>query len=290
MYDKFPITTYFSRYGFVPQTDITTAVKVLDVAIDEGSQPINLPISEMDRPEIFADKVYGNSNLHWLSLHLNGKVNPYYDWILSPSSFDNYIGEKYPGYTLFLTSTDGTKGFTGSFRVNDIVFATEQTNPELQPSVQSSLKNSRVISFDPLHCRLVIELVQKTAWIPVEGEYIAGSNADELGNVRYFVGRVGKVIESPYAMHHFEDANGTLLDPMLPLNKQSGYISPSSLSGHTFGDTMLGRYINEDLTTYSITNIEYEGRENDNKRNILVLTKPAADRVNRQVTENLVNG
>lgn len=290
MYDKFPITTYYSKNGFGQQTDITTAVKVLDVAIKDGSQPINLPISEMDRPEIFADRVYGNSNLHWLSLHLNGKVNPYYDWILSPSSFENYIDEKYPGYTLFLTSTDGTKGFTGSFRINDIVFATSQTNPELQPSVQSSLKNSRVISFDPLHCRLVIELVQKTAWIPVEGEYIAGSNADALGNVRYFVGRVGKIIESPYAMHHFEDANGTLLDPMLPLNKQSGYISPSSLSGHTFGDTMLGRYINEDLTTYSITNREYEDRENDNRRNILVLTKSAAERVNKQITENLVNG
>ena len=290
MYEKFPITTYFSRYGFIPQTDITTSVKVLDIAIDDGSQPINLPISEMDRPEIFADKVYGNSSLHWLSLHLNEKVNPYYDWILSPSSFDNYINEKYPGYTLFLTSVDGTKGFTGSFRVNDIVFATDQTNPELQPSVQSSLKNSRVVSFDPIHGRLVIELVQKTAWIPLEGDYIAGSNADALGNIRYFVGKIGKVIESPYAMHHFEDTDGKILDPLLPLSKQSGYLSPDSLSGHTFGATMLGRYLNEDLTTYSITNIEYEERENDNRRNILVLTKPAADRVNRQVMEKLVNG
>lgn len=287
MYDKFPITNYFSKNGFVPQTDITTAVKVVDIATDEGSQPINLPISEMDRPEVFADKVYGNSNLHWLSLHLNGKVNPYYDWILSPSSFDNYIDEKYPGYTLFLTSTDGTKGFTGSFRINDIVFSTDQTNPELQPSVQSSLKNSRVISFDPVHCRLVIELVQKTAWIPVEGEYIAGLSVDARGTGKYYVGRIGKVIESPYAMHHFEDANGLILNPLLPLNKQDGYLSPESLAGHTFGDTLLGRYVNEDFTTYSVTNREYEDRENDNRRNILVLTKPAADRVNKQIAENL---
>jgi Base plate wedge protein 53 len=288
MYEKFPVTNYFSSNGYGPQVDITTALKVADIAIREGEQPINLPISETDRPEVFADRVYQNSNMHWLSLHLNKKVNPYYEWILSPSSFENYMEEKYPGYTLFLTSTDGTKGFTGSFRVNNIVFATDQTNPELQPSIQSSLKNSRVVRYDPLYCRLVIELVQRTAWIPVEGDYIAGSNADALGNTYYYVARIGKVIESQYALHHFED-DGVMLDPLLPLSKQTGYISSDALSGHTFGDTLLGRYINEDYTTYSVTNREYEDAENDNNRNILVLNRAAADRIKKQIEESLTN-
>lgn len=290
MYNRFPIARYPSTLGFGYQTDITTSMKVTEIAKEEGTQPINITIAETDRPEVFADRVYGNSEMHWLLLHLNKKVNPYYDWILPPTAFDNFVEEKYPGYTLFLTNVSGDEPFAGSFRLNDIVFATDEPNAELQPSIQSSLKNARVVSYDPIYCRLVMDFIQKTAWVPAEGDYIAGQNTDALGVSTYYVARIGKVISSPYALHHFENSDGVRMNPLLPITLQNKYIAAGDLDGFTFGDTLLGKYINLDTGNYVVTNREYEVAENDNNRNIEVVTKPFADKIRKNIEEVLKNG
>ena len=290
MYNRFPITRYPSLLGFGYQTDITTNMKVTDIVKEEGTHPVNVPVPETDRPEVFADRVYGNPEMHWILLHLNKKVNPYYDWILPPTAFDNFVEEKYPGYTLFLTNVDGDEPFAGSFRLNDIVFATQEPNAELQPSIESSLKNARVVSYDPVHCKLMMDFVQKTAWVPAEGDYVAGKNTNVLGVETYYVAKIGKVIESPYALHHFENSDGVRMNPLLPIGLQNTYIAAGDLDGYTFGDTLLGKYINDDTGDYVVTNREYEVAHNDDNRNIEALTKSYADKIRIGIEEVLKNG
>lgn len=287
MYDKLPRVRYITPQGFKDMSDITATIRVKERVIQEGAYPINVTVSEMDRPDVFADKVYSNSKMHWVILNLNQITNPYYDWVLSPVAFDNYVDEKYPGYTMFLTDVSGTKGFEGSFRVNDIVFSTLITNPDLQPAIESSLKNARVVSYDPAYCRLVIEFTQKTAWIPAEGQYIAGANKNKLGETTYYVARIGKVIESPYAAHHFENSDGELLNPTLPVSLHNKFPTEDDF-GYTFGATPLGRYIFEDFGSYTVTNREYEVEVNDSHRNIAVVDQPYVVNLERDV-ETLLN-
>lgn len=289
MYEKLPRVRYITPQGFKDMSDITTTIKVHQRVLDEGAYPINVSAYDTDRPEVFSDRVYHRSNLHWLILSMNKIVNPYYDWVLSPLAFDNFVDEKYPGYTIFLLDVNGVDGFTGSFRINDIVFATTETNSDLQPSIQSSLKNARVVSFDPAYCRLVIEFTKKTEWIPAEGDYIAGANTNNLGEITYYVGKIGKVVESQYAAHHFEDSNGELLNPTVPASLSNGFLGVEN-SGYTFGSTPLGRYILEDFGDYTVTNREYEIGINDSHRNITLISTNYIANVERDVTTFLANG
>lgn len=267
-------------------TDITVRFDINQYLVEEKSLPLNSPVRDGERPEMFADRIYGDSNLHWVSLSMNNMINPYYDWVLSSSSFENYIDEKYPGYTMFLTDVSGTNAFGGSFRVNDIVYATGVTNADLQPSIQDSLKNGRVVSYDPTYCRLIIEFTQKTAWVPQEGDYIAGASKDKLGRPVYYVGKIGKVIESQYAAHHFENSDGEELNPRIPASLHEEFITASNL-GFTFGATPLGRYIFEDYTTGMITNREYEIVENDKKRNVLVVKRSSLTDIQKDIESKL---
>jgi hypothetical protein len=289
MYDKLPRVRYITPQGFKEVSDITATFKVLPKVIEEGAYPINVAVPETDRPEVFAHRVYGDPKMHWVILNMNNMVNPYYDWVLSQQSFDNMMEEKYPGYTLFLTDVSTQTAFEGSFRVNDIVFSTEETNPDLQPDIESSLKNARVVSYDPAYCRLVMEFTQKTSWIPTEGEFIAGSNLDRLGVATYYVAKIGKVIESPYAAHHFENSDKELLNPTVPIAFHNTFMGENDF-GFTFGGSPLGRYIFEDFGDYTITNREYEVSVNDTHRMITLVSQEYLKNINSEVGKLLDNG
>lgn len=289
MYDKLPRVRYITPQGFAEMSDITTTFKVRQKAIDEGAYPLNVSVPENDRPEVFSDRVYNRSDMHWMILNTNNMANPYYDWVLSPAAFDNFVDEKYPGYTIFLLDTNGVDAFEGSFRINDIVFATAETNPDLQPSIQSSVKNARVVSYDPAYCRLVIEFTKKTEWVPAEGDYIAGANTNRVGETTYYVGKIGKVIESQYAAHHFENTDEELLNPTLPVALHNEFIESGDF-GYTFGATPLGRYILEDFGDYTITNREYEIGVNESHRNITLVPVKYLANIDRDIGTFLANG
>lgn len=288
MYDKLPIVRYLTPNGIRELSDITTMFRIEQNVVEEGEYPVNVYVPETDRPDVFATKVYGDPTMHWTLLNLNNLVNPFYDWVLSPQAFENYMEEKYPGYTLFLLDVGGTRAFEGSFRTNDIVYTTGLTSAAAQPSIISSLENARVVSYDPTYCRLVIEFTQKTAWIPVEGTYIAGANLDVVGVTQYYVGMIGKVTETQYAAHHFENNSREVLNPRIPASYHKKFISTSDLGGFTFGATPLGRYILEDFTGYTVTNRDHEIRTNDNRRSITVVSKPYLANLNRDM-ERLLN-
>jgi hypothetical protein len=52
-------------------------------------------IKDDDTPEILAEKVYGNTQAHWLILLANDIVDPQYDWPLNSRDFQKYIIKKY---------------------------------------------------------------------------------------------------------------------------------------------------------------------------------------------------
>lgn len=55
-------------------------------------------IKENETAEIIADKLYGDSNRHWIILLFNRLINPFYEFPLSDEVLDSYIQSKY-GYT-----------------------------------------------------------------------------------------------------------------------------------------------------------------------------------------------
>lgn len=52
-------------------------------------------IKEDETPEILADQIYGNPQLHWIILVVNEVIDPRWDWPLDVQSLESYIDEKY---------------------------------------------------------------------------------------------------------------------------------------------------------------------------------------------------
>ena len=52
-------------------------------------------IQDGETPEILSSKIYGNSEYHWLILHMNEIIDPRYDWPLSTFNLIKYCQSKY---------------------------------------------------------------------------------------------------------------------------------------------------------------------------------------------------
>ena len=48
-----------------------------------------------DRPDVIAEKYYGDANLAWLVLHFNDITDPFFGWGLNYVDLENYIRGKY---------------------------------------------------------------------------------------------------------------------------------------------------------------------------------------------------
>lgn len=52
-------------------------------------------IREDETPEILADQLYNNPQLHWIILVVNEIIDPRWDWPLDTQSLEDFITEKY---------------------------------------------------------------------------------------------------------------------------------------------------------------------------------------------------
>ena len=76
-------------------TNIFFRLQVIREVLENVSAYYEHTIGEGDTPEILAEKVYNDTQAHWIILYANNMVDPQYDWPLDYKSFDNYIVNKY---------------------------------------------------------------------------------------------------------------------------------------------------------------------------------------------------
>lgn len=97
-FQKFPYTLYSLDDGKSGQViqNILLRNKILDTVKTNFSLYDEYDIKDGDTPEIVAYKFYGDSNLHWLILHMNDILDPRFDWPLDSQKFEGYITAAYP--------------------------------------------------------------------------------------------------------------------------------------------------------------------------------------------------
>jgi len=100
------MSEYFSHFPFIDHdltqngdtvklTNILRRFKVRSSVQDRLDVYYEYDIQSGDRPDIIAEKYYGNSNYAWVVLHFNNIEDPIFDWPLFYQDFDNYIKGKY---------------------------------------------------------------------------------------------------------------------------------------------------------------------------------------------------
>jgi hypothetical protein len=125
-FGKYPTVAYNINKGDTNQNEYVQVVNLmirtgfLSSVINGTSVYYDYLIKESDRPEIIADKFYGDPEAHWMILLANNMVDPHYDWPLDSRSFQNYIINKYGSieaaelgihhYEQVITRTDSVTG------------------------------------------------------------------------------------------------------------------------------------------------------------------------------------
>ena len=108
-------------------------------------------VKEGETPEMIADKLYGDSNLHWVVLYVNGITDRYHQWPMSTPQFLAFLNDKYDNpdgtHHYEITQTSGNTNLKidiGSDNTGH-AGATLITNREYEESRQDTLRSIRLL-------------------------------------------------------------------------------------------------------------------------------------------------
>jgi len=295
-FSKFPKVRYSFDNGATSKVavDIVTRVKVRDYIKNNTEMFAEYQISDGDTPEMVADKIYGDSELHWIIMVFNEITNPYYDWALSQRKLEAYAFNKYRGETWFLTDWSSDDILPTNFNPvrNDTVMGVSGGGVDpatTYPYPYDSGSAGLVRKWDKTLSRL--EVINITGDGFVEGDYISAIGTSADGSTYTMSAKIAKRVQrSIDALHHFEDPDTqTILNPLGTVPQPVS--GEQAVVGHTAGisggwvdfdflqvaagltQTLLFGYMINDATNYVVTNYQYEDTFNETNR-VIKLIKP----------------
>lgn len=327
--------SYFSHFpttGYILDEQTAKVVKAKNILIRakfseyvKTNEALLIPykIREEDRPDTIANTVYGRPDLHWVVLLFNEIINPYHDWPKTQQQLEEFMMLEYPGVTLYLRDDSIKYKFAGDYRriAPDMPLFEPGTKIYQYNTIYNCYVSGVVRQYNPSLGQLVLDQLQweQPDSVPNEpGETVLPVPADppafnaivqlpggaialgatifhtnEMGN--YITAEVTKIELTPYAVHHFEDSDGNILDPIgkfIPVNASATteyrpYIKVSKSLMNLYADPSLndnGEVIGETLTVNQkvVTNIDHEYKQNENLRQIKILKPTFLDEVLKQ--------
>ena len=118
-------------------------------------------VKEGQTPEMIADKLYGDPNLHWIVMYVNNITDRYHQWPLTTPQFLAFINDKYSNpdglhhYEITQTSGDTTVTIDIGTDNTEHSSATLITNREFEEKRQDTLRSIRLL--DPAYVDQFVE-------------------------------------------------------------------------------------------------------------------------------------
>ena len=112
-------------------------------------------VKEGETPEILADKLYGDSELHWIILLVNDITDRYHQWPKNQNQWIAYVNDKYSNvdathhYEISQTSGDTTIKIDIGINNTDYPTASVVTNAEYEESLEDKKRSIRLL--DPAY-------------------------------------------------------------------------------------------------------------------------------------------
>ena len=156
-FDNFPIIPYDS-VGNGDYKLVTNLLKRVGLRAKVKTNALlfdTYNVQEGQTPEMIADKLYGDSNLHWIVMYVNNITDRYHQWPLTTPQFLSFINDKYSNpdglhhYEITQTSGDTTIRIDVGADNTDHSGATEITNREFEEERQDTLRKIRLL--DPAY-------------------------------------------------------------------------------------------------------------------------------------------
>ena len=106
-FSYFPATIHDAKQDgtFVAVTNVLKRFAIKDNLVNRVDVFHEYSLQDGDRPDVIADKYYGNSNYAWVILIYNNIIDPFYEWPLFGADFTNYMTNKYGSVTTAMSTT-----------------------------------------------------------------------------------------------------------------------------------------------------------------------------------------
>ena len=146
IYDSVGDETYKLVTHLLKRVTIRAKVKANTLFFD------TYDVREGETPEMIADKLYNDPELHWIVLMVNDITDRYHQWPKNQNQFLTYINDKYTNisgthhYEINQTSGDTTIKINIGTDNTDYPTATLITNYEYEEERQDALRKIRLLS------------------------------------------------------------------------------------------------------------------------------------------------
>jgi len=259
-FKQFPRVEYDLEKNNVKETitDIFRRIIVRENLSEYVNTFSKVNLNSEERPEMAADGIYGDVDLHWVLMFMNKIIDPYHDWVMDQLTFENYVNKKYPNKHILLDANHYTVSDYGNATGDsgERTFIEGETIIEYNSNGSGVTGDSgKVVKFDSTIRQVIYSTVSGT-----------------LGGVNYIKGQdsgaVGKSVSSgdeKDAVHHYEST--------APLEKTKDSDKVDSEQKAFWVNR--GYSVDYGGTTYNATtvsNLAHEESLNEDRRSIKVLS------------------
>lgn len=152
-FETFPFIQYDSLGDGNPKEvkNLLRRVKVRSDIRSNSSLFDTYYVREGETPEMIADRLYDNVNLHWVVLLFNDITDRYHQWPMTTGAFNKYVADKYTNinavhhYEITETSGDRELKIDVGITNDDYPSATPITNYEYEVARQNELRNIKLL-------------------------------------------------------------------------------------------------------------------------------------------------
>ena len=152
-FETFPFIQYDSLGDGNPKEvkNLLRRVKVRSDIRSNSSLFDTYYVREGETPELIADRLYDNVNLHWVVLLFNDITDRYHQWPMTTGAFNKYVADKYTNinavhhYEITESSGDRELKIDVGITNDDYPSATPITNYEYEESEQDKRRQIRLL-------------------------------------------------------------------------------------------------------------------------------------------------
>lgn len=266
-FDKFPKIQYDiqgRRYSNLQTvTNIFFRVRILKEILNNISSYYEYFIKDGDTPEILADKIYKDSEGHWIILLANDIIDPQYDWPLNTQDFDKHIIDKYGSIQIAKTT----------YHHYEKVIRREESSGDV------IVESRYIINANNLTQGSITLTSVNGTFYPGNTIYTTGNTF--VANVQSWNNTTNELVfddetkvANTYLLYQTINAvtgNGvisTINTPSVPFDYYYGLAATQAVSTHNLSD---GKTVTETIYRDRISNYDWEFDQNEKKRSIKII-------------------
>jgi hypothetical protein len=249
-------------------------------------------IADGERPDMIADRYYSDQYMAWVINLANKVIDPYHDWYLDQSTFNDFIVKKYGSLAAAMTKT---KYYRNNWY--------SDPTPTITAAAYDSLSASLVRFYEPVPINgvVVVNPIQYTRrredWILATNSIARYSVAngspfisDEIVDVKFSPSQTGtgQVTFANSSVVMLQHLSGTATGGTISVSSTLSGRESGANTTFTAANTVANNIPTVEAAYWSpVTYFDYENEINERNKSIMVLKSQFAPKVARQLKDIL---